>query len=230
MVKKTNETTGYKRKSLWLIACIGLCLLYSCRSSSQAFGNLDMLEKTVSKQPYRTARHYIDDGDIALYRRDWKISNKMIAKSGSTPYCHAGLLFWSHKHLMLLETLQFQGGRCTRMSQQVEMYGGKWDIYHVSNKKYNPSNAVQKMLEIVGKKYGWFALLKTTLSHVPLLKNKYPVQVKDFLSSGLPYCSMAVSQAVRFGGVDLCLNRSDVYTEPAHLALAKDTRYRFTLI
>ena len=189
-----------------------------------------MLEKTPIIRSYIEARERVEDGDIALYKPNWKLSSRLIARSGGTPYCHAGMVFWSHDHLLLLETLQFHGGHCVRMSRQVEQYKGQWDIYRVTNDDYDKDTTVKKMLEIIGEPYGWASLLQTGLTHLPLISRWYPVRMQDYLSDGFPHCAMGVSRAARIGGVDLCPERSDLYTEPGHIAKSKDTQYRFTLI
>ena len=117
-----------------------------------------------------------------------------------------------------------------RMSNQVKASVGKWDIYRVVHKDYNRDAAVRKMIELIGVPYGWRALLKTGLLHLPLGRKLWPRTIEEDTYTGFPHCAMATSRAARAGGVDLYPSRSDLFTEPGHLALSLDTRYRFTLV
>ena len=179
------------------------------------------------KRDYQKARLEIQDGDLAFYRANWKLTNKWIAWAGESPYCHVGMVAWWHGHLILLDTIQGKGGQCTRMSKQVEQYSGEWDIYRIVDPKYRPEDAIRKMIEVLDVPYGVQALVKAmimaTLRKIPYIKNHYQKVMPDFITMGFPYCSMSTSFAVREGGgVDLYPEKADQFTEPGDLIKDKD--------
>jgi hypothetical protein len=197
-----------------------------------------MLPKTFQLMKYDAARRQIQDGAIALYRAwavdpehgdDPKLSNKLIAAAGRV-YCHAGLLMRTHEHVLLLDTRQWRGGGVSQFSEEVRQCPGLWDVYHVTHPDYSRRLAVKRMCEIIGRQYGWESLAKAAMRYTAIGRWLFPRVDVDDMKRHNPYCSMAVSAAVRNGRVDLCPERADLFTEPYHLALSEFTEYFGTLV
>jgi len=184
-------------------------------------------------QYYHKARDLIHDGDVLLYRASWKLSNKLIAKIGKSPYCHAAMAGWwrgqqgQRERLFLLETVQFRGARTSALSEQVKKYPGQWDVYRVDQgKSFYQAKAVRYMIDLVSTKYGWCALGRAALLHLPFIRYMLTPEKEDELGE-FPFCSMAVSAALRAGRFDPCTKLADTFTEPGDLA--ESLEYKFTL-
>jgi hypothetical protein len=186
-----------------------------------------------------TTRSLIQDGAIALYRAwamdpeyndDPKLSNKLIG-AGGRDYCHAGLLMRTHEHVLLLDTQQWRDGGVSQFSEEVRQCPGLWDVYHVTHPDYSRRLAVKRMCEIIGRPYGLAALVVAGLRHTAVGRRLWPrINVDEYFKNYNPHCSMAVSDAVRKGRVDLCPDRADLFTEPVHIAQSEFTEYFGTLI
>ncbi len=187
--------------------------------------------KIVYKE-YREVRSQINDGNIALFRAGWKLSSNIIARFSHrpSPYCHAAMVAWWHQRLFLLHTIQFYGGRSQALSQQVRNYPGHWDIYRVKkNRKFNSQAAVNAAIDTVGKDYGWYALARAGVTHLPFIREWFPPRKEDEENGHLAYCSMALDRWVRKGGIDLCPNLAGNFTEPGDIANSGSLKYMFTL-
>ena len=57
------------------------------------------------------------------------------------------------------------------------------------------------MIEITGRRYGWWSLLRVSLPPAVRPLGGSP-KTDDNLNGSLPFCSQAVSRACRAGGVD----------------------------
>ncbi len=192
-----------------------------------------MIESTIQRI-YSEARSEIQDGYIMLYRADWKLSNRLIAKRGHTPspYCHAGIVAKWRNRLFLLEMIQWTGGQAKALSQQVRDYPGKWDVWRVKEGiKYHPRNATKAAIDDIGKCYGRWALARLAITHLPIVNYFFPRKSDDGNQELPAHCSMAVSRWVRKGSVDLRPDLSDKFTEPGDLVHEKSPiEYVCTLI
>lgn len=177
---------------------------------------------------YSEVRGSIPQGALLQYRAGWRPSNRLISLVGCTPYVHSGMAAWWGDVVMLLETLQFRGGRAVRLSTQVKQYPGQWDVFEV-RKPFRSEAAVQTMLRITGTPYGWGSLAKVALTHTPVLRWVFRPATDDKLNNSAPFCSQAVSRACRAGGRDPRPNRADVATEPGHLVHPGFSEYKYTL-
>ena len=187
--------------------------------------------KIVYKE-YCEVRGQINDADIALFRPGWKPSSNMIAyfSHKRSPYCHAAMVAWWHQRLFLLHTVQWRGGEGLALSQQVRDYPGHWDIYRVKkNRKFNSQAAVNAAIDTVGKDYGWYALARAGITHLPFIRGWFPPRKEDEENGNLEYCSSAVDSWVRKGGIDLCPNLAGKFTEPGDIANSDSLKYMFTL-
>jgi len=180
--------------------------------------------------PYAAARRAIRDGDLLLYRpRCWY--TRLIAVAGRSEYVHAAMAAWWNRRLMNVE-MTSGGGRAQLLSNLVERWPGAIDVYraNANHRRFSRQAAVEAMIAITGKRYGWFNLLKASTFHLPLLRFMVHPDEDDGEESNLPpFCSQAVSLACRRGGVDPVPNLADRLTEPADLARSAFFQYRWTL-
>jgi len=180
-------------------------------------------EVTASMPNYSTIRHNITDGDLLLFRSGAGAIGKLITTGGRSEYSHAAMAAWWNGRLMCLETVQFHGGRAVALSNLIREYPGRIDVFKIAHeyrKKYNRKAAVLSMIEATARDYGWQALARASLVHLPIVRLfTHPMLAADDCSNGdLPYCSYAVARAMRAGGIDPVLNLADKFTEPGDLA------------
>jgi hypothetical protein len=181
---------------------------------------------------YEDARSKIRDGDILLFRRGRSLASRLIGAAGRSEYCHAAMAAWWNGRLMCLETVQGHGGRAVMLSRLVDERPSLIDLYSVvrsGKHRYCPHLAVQAMIEITGKRYGWLHLIRAAMRHLPVVRLFTIPLDEDRANGSLPYCSDAVSRALRAGGIDPVPNLADAGTEPADLARSAVLTYRLTL-
>jgi hypothetical protein len=180
--------------------------------------------------PYAAARRTIRDGDLLLYRpRCWY--TRLIAVAGRSEYVHAALAAWWNRRLMNVE-MTSGGGRAQLLSNLVERWPGVIDVYRANacRRRFSRQAAVEAMIAVTGRQYGWLNLLKAATFHSPFLRFMVHPDEDDGEESNLPpFCSQAVSLACRRGGVDPVPNLADRLTEPADLSRSPFFAYRFTL-
>ena len=181
--------------------------------------------------PYSAARAKIRDGDVLLFRRERGLAGKAIAVAGRSPYVHAAMAAWWNERLMCLETVQGRGGRAVLLSTLVAQSPGRIDVFRIrsNRRKFDREAAVEAMIEITGRRYGWWSLLRAGLVHLPLVRFLFPPETDDTANGHLPFCSQAVARACRHAGVDPVPNLADRSTEPGDLARSAAFQYRFTL-
>ena len=181
--------------------------------------------------PYSQARRKIRDGDLLLFRRENRLMSRLIAAAGRSEYCHAAMAAWWNGRLMCLETVQTHGGRAVMLSTAVAESPDLIDVYRIkaTRRRFDRNAAVRAMIEITGKRYGWPNLLRAAMLHLPVVR-LFTIPLDDDRANGsLPFCSDAVSRALRAGGIDPVPHLADAGTEPADLARSAAVAYRFTL-
>ena len=180
---------------------------------------------------YSTARSKIRDGDLLLSRPRRGRIGRLIAKAGRSEYSHAAMAAWWNGRLMCLETLQGRGGRAVLLSNLVRECPGQIDVYAVgaTGEPFDRAAAVEAMIEITGRPYGWWSLLLVALVHLPVVRLLVRPNTDDTANGSLPFCSQAFAKACRAGGVDPVPRLADRLTEPGDLARSALFRYRFTL-
>ncbi|MBN2475884.1 MAG: hypothetical protein JXB62_14830, partial [Pirellulales bacterium] len=159
------------------------------------------------------------------------LAGTAISVVGRSPYSHAAMAAWWHGRLMCLETLQGRGGRAVMLSTLVADAPGWIDVFRIqlNRRRFNAQAAVEAMIEITGRRYGWRALVRAGLVHLPLVRFLVRPETDDAANGHLPFCSQAVARACRAGGIDLVPNLADRSTEPGDLARSAALVYRFTL-
>ncbi len=181
--------------------------------------------------PYNAVRGKVADGDLLLFRHSRGIVGELIGIAGRSEYCHAAMAAWWNGRLMCLETVQGRGGRAVLLSNLVAREPGLIDVYraNANRRRFNRDAAVGAMIDITGRRYGWWSLLKASTVHLPVFRFLVVPDTDDAANGSLPFCSQAVARACRAGGADPVPNLADRLTEPGDLARSPFFRYRFTL-
>ncbi len=179
---------------------------------------------------YDAVRPILQNGMLVLYRpHGLGLAGHIIALGSG--YSHAAMFAWWGQAAMLIEMLQFTGGRAITLSSQVDSYPGRWDVFDISE-KFDREGSVEYMKRYAGFPYGWGDITYAAIRHMPYLRKLIKDQNLDSHRSPYPPdCSHACAEAIRIGGgIDLVRNRNDRLTEPGDLAKSPLTRYLFTLV
>jgi hypothetical protein len=209
---------------------------------------------------YLDLRKKIRDGDVLLFRStSWW--TRMIAVAGRSEYVHAAMAGWWRDRLMCVEMRAGGGratllsNLVARRPGKIDVYRVKqvlglrsWVLDAKSQymeagvqdpkpktqdprPSFSRAAALRAMIEITGRRYGWFNLLMAAALHLPLVRWLVRPDADDLAESRLPpFCSQAVSMALRRGGIDPVPNLADRITEPGDLARSAACVYLGTLM
>lgn len=198
--------------------------------------------------PYRDVRRRIRGGDLLLFRPRG-ILTRAIAVAGRSEYTHAAMAGWWNGRLMCIEMCS-RGGRAQLLSNIISRSPGTIDVYQAgaascacatssalgatgsasAAQQFSRRAAVRAMIDLTGRRYGWFNLFRAALLHLPVVRFFVMLDADDKADAAWPpFCSQAVAPATRAGGVDPVPNLADRLTEPADLARSNFYAYRFTL-
>jgi len=186
-----------------------------------------MIEQTKAVL-YSVARRKIQGGDVLLFRG----GSILTVISGRSPVTHVGMAAWWGDDLMCVHTVQWRGGVVDHLSELVAKHPGRIEVHTIceaKRRRYKRAVAVEAMKRIIGKPYGWRAILATACVHLPLIRWFVRPILSDGANGSLPFCSAAVSKAVRVGGVDLVPNLADGFTEPGDIVRSAALSLRFVL-
>ena len=174
---------------------------------------------------YANVRCKIRDGDLLSFRprprwwRFWEYATWLIALTNQDRICHSAMAAWWHGNLMLVQ-MTSSPDRVVRLSEVVKRWPGKCVVSRAmpSNRRFSRGKAVEVMIKISARKYGWWRLFLMGFAHTLLGRAIAPRSHKDCeRSKWPPVCSQAVSMAVRAAGVDPCPKLADRSTEPVDL-------------
>ena len=177
------------------------------------------------------ASHYIEDGDLLLFRR-----RGLISIAGRGMHSHAAKASWWDNDLFCVEVREFKGGRAVTLESQVRLFPGRIDVLRANRSgrwiEYDRQGAVRYMRQFAGSRYGWYDVIRTAMLHVPLVRLFIRPDTNDTsLTARPPFCSHACALADRIGGgVDPVPHLADHFTEPADLARSPFYEYLFTLL
>jgi hypothetical protein len=201
---------------------------------------------------YDHARRLIQNGDVLLFSprvRWWAVWDwwtLLIAigtcwlRLSSEKRCwwvpHAGMAGWWGKTLMCIQETSIADHH-ERLSELVRAWPRKIHVFRPDWIDpdcfvHSPGTASRdRMVRIASRPYGWLNLLRVALHYVPVLWRVLPRDEDDLEESALPpYCSAAVSEALRTGGgLDPCPQTPDRLTTPRDLALSPRLVYLFTI-
>jgi len=184
----------------------------------------------------------VRDADLLLYRRrHGDPAGLAICVAGRSDYSHVAMAGWDwdpavmHLRLSAIQIVSFRGGCKPRLRDEVERWPGRSDWYQANPDgrwpEFDRIEAVARMLQFVGCRYGRWALFRVGLLHLPLIRWLVRPNLDDAGNgSGPPFCSHAVAIATRAGGVDAVRNLADRITEPGDLARSLFYRYAGTLV
>ena len=186
---------------------------------------------------WKTAAPLIRHADTLLYRRGGCLGS-LVAKGGRGEWSHAGkALVWSLQ-VLVVDTYAIRGCTARLLGDEVRRYPGRIDVFEIvdrqpDGRRYNRWAAGDWMIQLLGTRYGYWALLTAALLHLPIIRLFVRPSTEDnsHAPKRPPYCSMAVAMADRIGGgVDPVPRLADRLTEPSDLARSAAYRYRFTLV
>ncbi|MCA9239987.1 MAG: hypothetical protein KDA37_07300 [Planctomycetales bacterium] len=176
------------------------------------------------------AKHEIRDGDLLLFRR-----RGVIATAGRGVHAHAAKAVWWGDDLFCVEVREWFGGRAVTLASQVRRRAGAIDVFAANPEnrwpEYDREAAAAFMRNLAGCDYGYLAVCRAALLHLPVVRNFVKPATEDTARNARPpFCSQACAMADRIaGGVDPVPSLSDRLTEPADLARSPFYEYRFTL-
>lgn len=183
----------------------------------------------------------IEDVDLLSWRRVgwWDTTFKASASiAGRGEHYHCGMAAWWSGDLFTIDACMAGGVSATQLSIQTHDNPGVIDVFKADALKrypeFNKEKALAHMRRKCGKKYGRLQLYREALTHALVLRLFMRPSQDDLEESpdGLEFCSQAVTNAIRAGGVDTVLGISDGYTNPVQLTKSEFyyPGYRFTLV
>jgi hypothetical protein len=199
--------------------------------------------------PFNTAKRFINDGDVLLFRGSG-LGSKLIKIASRGPYSHAGLVYRDNNILKTAEFREWKGCLSQGLYGQVLKYPNQIDVFRISKKaevfsltnevqpavisdwiSYKPQKAVGFILELSGLPYGWKRIWYMSLQFVPILRLFFKPSFKDRSEDKdlYPVCSTVVASAIRKAFVDLVPNLSDYEVTPSDLARSPLMHYLCTL-
>lgn len=180
--------------------------------------------------------HKVATGDVLLFRPGRDLVGRIISAAGRGRWCHAAMAAWWGDDLFCLEVRELHGGRAILLEREVARRPGRIDVFRLTDAcrlghEINLHGAIAKMRRFAGADYGYWSVIRTALYHVPIVRMRLRPMTDDATENGRPpYCSQAVSYALRVGsGVDLVPQLADCATEPSDLARSAKLAYQFTM-
>ena len=159
----------------------------------------------------------------------------IIGVAGRGPYSHAAIVFWDQGHPFVAEVREGYGGRIVTLDSQVERYKERIDLYsHNPRDRYSNFDVDEFILNMklrAGTDYGWWAIAKAALWHLPFVRllQNYQHQ-EDAIEDNKPaFCSHAIAHAARKAGVDVLPGLLDRLTEPSDLSRSLFFEYKARL-
>ncbi len=192
---------------------------------------------------YEDARPLISSGDIGLQR-----GNPIFSIFGRSEYSHALMFVWHHRTLLAVELREWYGGRIVTAERLVgQSKSGSIDVYRPAYKtSSHAERAAEAMIRKAGEPYNYRGILLGAAFRIPILNliwrpdlsNKRPLDVRTpgrfgeeapIVSDYPEYCSAAVCDALRAGGVEAVQNLGCDNTEPGDLGRSTALTFKFTI-
>ena len=192
----------------------------------------------VKEEKYDDIRDDILSGDLLSFRprcswyRPWSYWTWLIALTNKSHICHSAMAAWWGENLMVVQ-MTADPNRIGLLSDYVKKWPGKITVSRAKVKRgFNRNYAVQEMVRITEKRYGWLRILFLGLTHTFTggLLWPNPEDSDSVVSSLPPVCSESYSRAMRLSGFDPVIGRSDSRTEPHHLFESDRMKPMFTLV
>lgn len=172
--------------------------------------------------PLALAAPFVLDSDLLAFRGGGRLS-RLIQRGGRGEYSHVAKAIRWGSDLMCCEVREWVGARAVTLKSQVDKYPGQIDVYRANSwnrwPEYKAGEAARMMRRLAGSDYGYAAVLRASLSHLPFTRWFYSPNTDDQFADGdPPFCSQAVAMCDRIaGGVDPTLHTADAWTEPSDL-------------
>jgi len=186
-------------------------------------------------RPLAEAANEILDADLLLFRGRG-LASRAIRAAGRGIHSHAAKATWHNGQLMCCEVREFVGGRIVTLESQARKYPRRIDVFRANAGNRWPdwdrAASDDYMTALAGVEYGWGAIAKSALMHLPVVRYIVaPPTADDVLDArAKPYCSAACAMADDFGGgVDVVPHLANWAVSPADLARSLFYAYRFTL-
>ena len=184
----------------------------------------------MQKLDYNLARPLIEDGDIGLRRRP----NSAIALSGRSEDSHAWMFRWWGKHLMVLEFVEWRGGRAVTAAARIAgLPDESIDVLRPRvDRKFRQAAAVS-MTAMVGQAYDWRGIVAAAVMRIwPLnlfVRPNFDETADDSTARKFRphYCSAGV--AIAYRPIELVARRAPSQVEPADLGESSMLAYQFTI-
>ena len=203
--------------------------------------------------PYHKAFDLIEEGDVLLFRSHCWYS-WFVKSYTNSPYTHVGI---ASRPDGLIEIIEFHGstsgGVSRNLARAIKEQSGEIDVYRPSpmwtslhldennnvdlDVKEFTSEMAQKITEtmrkMTGLPYGWkriWWMAKHKLMGLRLFYKPEDLMNDELCAIIYPVCSTAVAYSFSKNGFDLIKNKSDQWTEPAHIALSTNLNKLFTLV
>jgi hypothetical protein len=139
---------------------------------------------------------------------------------------------WWGNNLLCVQ-MAVRGQRVVRLSQLVRRWPGKITVSRArtTGDGFDTAKAVEAMVRIASRPYGFWRLFSMALSHTLLGLHLCPPSRNDWEKSNWPpVCSQSYSMACRSGRFDPCPHRADNSTEPSDLFDSPAMHPLFTLV
>lgn len=192
-----------------------------------------MSQSNVKTIKFADALQIMEPADLLLYRGT-SYASQAIRLASLSPYSHASMVAFrtddTDKSVpILIEVLQWWGGRDLDLQQEVERHPGGYELRkaNADNRwpEFNRRRAVERMYQFRGTTYGWGRIGLASLAFLPIVRLFQKVDaflVDDEASLKTPpFCSMAYAIACDHGGVDPVDDLKHSMTTPGHLAQSK---------
>ena len=193
--------------------------------------------REIPVRSYREVRKEIRSGDLLSYRpccswyRPWSYWTWLIALTNKYRISHTAMACWWDKNLLVVQ-MTASPTRIVLLSEDVRNWPGKITVSRpLAGQGFKRLGAVDRMVRITEKPYGWMRILLLGLTHTLTGGLLWPNPGDDDKGSKWPpVCSEAYSRSMRLSGFDPVIGRADSRTEPHHLFESNRMKPLFTLI
>jgi hypothetical protein len=183
-----------------------------------------MQKEAIKKMKLSDCQEHIHDGYLLsmlptpVWYKPWTFWTMAVAMLNENRICHTAMAGWWYDHLIVVQ-MTSTPDRIVLLSDYVKKYPGKIIVSRpVFMRREVGTKALNNMIAITEKKYGWVRILLLGLSHTFTGGKLFPKTANDSRASCWPpVCSEAYSQSMREAGFDPCKGLEDSRTEPHHL-------------
>lgn len=184
--------------------------------------------------PLPLARRKIQSGWLLQFRgRRWV--SRLIQYATGGPHSHSAMAIRRASGAVdVLDVVEWTGGRTRSLEWHVARSGGRIDVFRPNAggrwRNWDGEAAAARMRVLADGRYGYRGVARLALQRVPLVWRLWPLEVDDRTApGGAPFCSHAVCDATRHGGVDPVPRKPDHLITPNDLTWSVFFEYQFSL-